>query len=330
VCVISGQKIQSSVERNAQNMAGEKAVSVGGCSAELSKFQGEMRVKESSVDSLPMDVWDSSSLSLLKDKSEGQEFSTKFDKAWATLKDHSDCLGIEVSERVNLSNMLASCLVQQARQLEKVHKDLKLQVKALLIAVTVTVLQVYKTLMAQLNGCRQKLTARQKDLERAQQTATSDPTCKEDLTEVGDMEIDSDEDAMDTVAPPLPSAPLAPTPPQLFTPPGSVTTGVVLPSSAPIPASSVFQPTNSAPPLFSSPPIVTPAPALMNTGNALIGQGMMVNIQPIDVPFSQPYLMEFSPAMSRPPQRFSRPCFSLHPVYTCHHGNRESWRPLPL
>ena len=123
------------------------------------------------------------------------------------------------------------------------------------------------------------------------------------------MEIDSDEDAMDTVAPPLPSAPLAPTPPQLFTPPGSVTTGVVLPSSAPIPASSVFQPTNSAPPLFSSPPIVTPAPALMNTGNALIGQGMMVNIQPIDVPFSQPYLMEFSPAMSRPPQRFSRPLF---------------------
>ena len=59
------------------------------------------------------------------DKSEGQEFSMKFDKAWATLKDYSDCLGIEVSERVNLSNMLASCLVQQARQLEKVHKDLK-------------------------------------------------------------------------------------------------------------------------------------------------------------------------------------------------------------
>ena len=33
---------------------------------ELSKFHGEMRVKEASVDSLPMDVWDSSSLSLLK------------------------------------------------------------------------------------------------------------------------------------------------------------------------------------------------------------------------------------------------------------------------
>jgi regulator of Ty1 transposition protein 103 len=260
---------------------------------ELSKFHGEMRVKEASVDSLPMDVWDSSSLSLLKDKSEGHEFSRNFDKAGATLKDYSDCLGIEVNERVNLSNMLASCLVKQARQLEKVHKDLK----------------VYKTLMAQLNGCREKLTARQKDLERAQQTATSDPTCKEDLTEVGDMEIDSDEDAMDTVTPPLPSAPLVPTPPQLFTPPGSVTTGVVLSSSAPVAASSVFQPTNSAPPLFSSPPIVSPAPALMNTSNALIGQGMMVNTQPIDVPFSQPYLMKFPPPMSRLPQRFSRPPF---------------------
>jgi regulator of Ty1 transposition protein 103 len=92
---------------------------------ELSKFHGEMRVKEASVDSLPMDVWDSSSLSLLKDKSEGHEFSRNFDKAGATLKDYSDCLGIEVNERVNLSNMLASCLVKQARQLEKVHKDLK-------------------------------------------------------------------------------------------------------------------------------------------------------------------------------------------------------------
>ena len=33
---------------------------------ELSKFQGEMRVKEASVDSLPMEVWEASSLGLLK------------------------------------------------------------------------------------------------------------------------------------------------------------------------------------------------------------------------------------------------------------------------
>lgn len=33
---------------------------------ELSKFQGEMRVKEASVSSLPMEVWDPSSLELLK------------------------------------------------------------------------------------------------------------------------------------------------------------------------------------------------------------------------------------------------------------------------
>ena len=33
---------------------------------ELSKFQGEMRVKEASVGSLPIDIWDSSSLEVLK------------------------------------------------------------------------------------------------------------------------------------------------------------------------------------------------------------------------------------------------------------------------
>lgn len=33
---------------------------------ELRKFQGEMRVKEASVNSLPMDIWDASSLGLLK------------------------------------------------------------------------------------------------------------------------------------------------------------------------------------------------------------------------------------------------------------------------
>ena len=46
---------------------------------ELSKFQGEMRVKESSVDSLPMDVWDSSSLSLLKGTI---SFSRSIDSGW--------------------------------------------------------------------------------------------------------------------------------------------------------------------------------------------------------------------------------------------------------
>lgn len=113
---------------------------------ELSKFQGEMRVKEASVTSLPMEIWDPSSLELLKgmsrrscskyllicgdfcillDKSEGKEFSCKFDKAWDTLKDYCDCLGIEVSERVNLSTMLASCLAHQAQELARVQQDVK-------------------------------------------------------------------------------------------------------------------------------------------------------------------------------------------------------------
>lgn len=61
----------------------------------------------------------------LLDKSEGKEFSCKFDKAWDTLKDYCDCLGIEVSERVNLSTMLASCLAHQAQELAQVQQDMK-------------------------------------------------------------------------------------------------------------------------------------------------------------------------------------------------------------
>ena len=41
------------------------------------------------------------------------------------MKDYCDCLGIEVRERVSLSNMLASCLVEQAGQLERVQQDIK-------------------------------------------------------------------------------------------------------------------------------------------------------------------------------------------------------------
>ena len=156
--------------------------------------------------------------------------------------------------------------------------------------------------MSQLKGCREKLSARQKDLERAQQTATSDPTCKEDLTEVGDMEIDSDEDAMDTVQPSLPSSSsILPTPPKLFNS-QTAPTAVGLVSSAPLAPSSVFQPTDP------TPSIVSQAPPLMNSAPGLIGPGMMANSQPVEVPFSQPYLMEFPPpVMSQPPQRFSQP-----------------------
>ena len=46
---------------------------------------------------------------------------------------------------------------------------------------------------------REKLQQRVKDLARAQQTATSDPAAKEDITDVGDMEIDSDTEALEPV-----------------------------------------------------------------------------------------------------------------------------------
>ena len=33
---------------------------------ELRKFEGEMRIKEASIESLPIEIWDASSLGLLK------------------------------------------------------------------------------------------------------------------------------------------------------------------------------------------------------------------------------------------------------------------------
>ena len=59
------------------------------------------------------------------DKSEGAQFSSQFDEAWGTLKDYSDCLAIEVSERANLSTMLTSCVAHQAQELARVQQDVK-------------------------------------------------------------------------------------------------------------------------------------------------------------------------------------------------------------
>ena len=65
-------------------------------------------------------------------------------------------------------------------------------------------LQDYKQLEKKTKKLKGKLDARIKELERAQSTATSDPTAKEDITDVGDMEIESDNETQDSLPPPLP------------------------------------------------------------------------------------------------------------------------------
>ena len=53
-------------------------------------------------------------------------------------------------------------------------------------------MQNFKELGATVDQVKEKLQQRLKELERAQSTATSDPSAKEDITDVGDMEIESD------------------------------------------------------------------------------------------------------------------------------------------
>ena len=171
--------------------------------------------------------------------------------------------------------------------------------------------------MAQLSSCREKLGLRQKDLERAQQTATSDPSCKEDLTEVGDMEIDSDEETMETqlsassqqapaVPHQLPPHPTFPHPPKMF--------NSLSPDTSSASPAHLLNPSphtlNSAPQLpppivNNSPrPLISAPPHMMNSAPPLITSAPLS--QPAGVPYSRPYL----PPMQgfRPPSsQFSRP-----------------------
>ena len=73
---------------------------------------------------------------------------------------------------------------------------------------TVLFVQNYKDLGTRVNSFKDKLQQHLRDLERAQSTATSDPTADADITEAGDMEIESESDAEDLIEPPpvLPSS----------------------------------------------------------------------------------------------------------------------------
>ena len=150
-------------------------------------------------------------------------------------------------------------------------------------------------------GLRDKLQQRLKDLERAQQTATSDPTAKEDITDVGDMEIESDTEsqdgAMDIAA--------------------AASSAVPLQGMAPVPSQvPVNQP---RPPQQSMPPTaVLQAPGgFINSQPTSMFQGPVYNRQqpppttrappPTGMPFRpRPPLNSFQPAAARP-QGMQRP-----------------------
>ncbi len=85
----------------------------------------------------------------------------------------------------------------------------------------VCVLQEYKKLCSSVKSLKVALDQRVKELERAHSTAMSDPSAQEDITDVGDMEIESDEEGQDSndktklvqPAPPAAPPPLPPPPP---------------------------------------------------------------------------------------------------------------------
>ena len=188
-------------------------------------------------------------------------------------------------------------------------------------------LQDYKQLEKKAKELKGKLDMRIKELERAQSTATSDPTAKEDITDIGDMEIESDNETQDSLPPP-PSLPTVQ--PSTLQPPAMG--GVVQPPAI---ATATFQqqltqqsqqlqprsgslvPPTSAPPSYQvQPPRVPQQPpaanAMISSTAAASGVGVAaggggfsnLNMPPSSslpprppLPTNQPY----APPQSRPP-----------------------------
>ena len=127
---------------------------------------------------------------------------------------------------------------------------------------------------------KDKLDQRQKDLDRAKSTATSDPSAKEDITDVGDMEIESDGETQE----PQPDAPgMITVPPTTTDPRAQVqqTAGYVRP---PPPAGTYRAQVPPLPPqqqqVFGRAPRPRPGPAqfqnrLLRPSLRPVGRGML-------------------------------------------------------
>ncbi|XP_065912784.1 regulation of nuclear pre-mRNA domain-containing protein 2-like isoform X2 [Dysidea avara] len=151
---------------------------------EMEKFEGELAVKRANLQALRLNVSDPSTLSQLKDKSSGGRFSEEFEEASQKLQEYCGLLSIEVDERTSILAMILECMEEQKQFHSKVE----------------TVLEEHKQLANHVEDFLAKLHERQREVERAQSTSTSDPSAQEDLTEEGDMEIDSGDESSSQVS----------------------------------------------------------------------------------------------------------------------------------
>ena len=106
---------------------------------------------------------------------------------------------------------------------------------------------------------RDKLTEKIEELDKAQHTATSDPTSKKDITVAGDMELDSDTESQDE-APPMKSHPLsAQFVPRPIPVPPPLPIGITFPGNLPSQAPPMLPP---RPPLFPPPTNIPYSPSM--------------------------------------------------------------------
>ncbi|XP_003389152.1 PREDICTED: regulation of nuclear pre-mRNA domain-containing protein 2-like [Amphimedon queenslandica] len=247
---------------------------------ELGKFEGEMKIKSSALSQLPIDVSSTSSLSQLKDKSAGAQFKQDFNNASVKLQEFTECTAIEVTERKNVIDLIKDCKTyhkQHKRELERLLKD-------------------YRQLQTHLETLNKKLTEKVEVLDKAQHTATSDPTSKTDITVVGDMEIDSDTEANDEPSPINETPQILPVPTPSFLPP-TVTPSPHTPTVTPSPL----------------PPNVTPSPLPPNiTPSSLPPSSLPPSLPHTNLPFPPFHPFQAPPIHPHP----LAPPHSIPPVST--------------
>ena len=176
---------------------------------------------------------------------------------------------------------------------------------------------------------KNKLDTRIKELERAQSTATSDPTAKEDITDVGDMEIESDNESQESFPPP-PSAPLPPTQPQVggMVQPSTITTATFQQQLSQPQSGALLPPTSATPSYPLQPPRVPQQRPSANTmvsstaaapGGVAGGGGFSTNLNmppssfPPSLPTNQPYAPQSRPPPPRVPRQPPPPRSNIPP-----------------
>ena len=224
------------------------------------------------------------------------------------MQDYCECLGVEVNERINILDMLKECKIFTAyRQAElqristvRLHTSHVYPYLYCALISTCTLIctvplsprvplsvlcpyispraplsvlcqyfQDYKSLDKSVKDVMEKMDQRMKDLDRANSTSTSDPSARDDITDVGDMEIESDGEGQDSKSQSNP-------PGMILTPPMATTyqAGPMQPS----PPTIAYQ--EQAPPLSSGQHMASPALRARLEGPRFQGRGVAGPPQP--------------------------------------------------